>query len=80
MIKADKGSLIELVNDGKAISLITVRSTYEEENGFIPIASSYGRIRNTGYLLQGKTSNKLYVLLTSSVVNEYETLRKEYNE
>lgn len=75
MIKADKGALIELSYAGYAETVSSGISTlHAEENGFNPIAYSYGRIRPTGYLLQGKKTRKLYLLLTTTAINQYDSL------
>lgn len=75
MIKADKGALIELLHAGYAETVSSGISTiHSEENGFNPIAYSYGRIRPTGYLLQGRKTRKLYLLLTTTIIKEWEGL------
>lgn len=75
MIKADKGALIELSTSGCAIIVSSNLSALEqEEKGFNEIAYSYGRIRPTGYLLQGRKTRKLYLLLTTTIIKEWEAI------
>lgn len=75
MIKADKGALIELLHAGYAETVSSdITTLHAEENGFNLIAYSYGRIRPTGYLLQGKKTRKLYLLLTTTIIKEWEGL------
>lgn len=75
MIKADKGALIELSHAGYAETVSSdILTLHTEENGFNPIAYSYGRIRPTGYLLQGRKTRKLYLLLTTTIIKEWESL------
>lgn len=79
MIKADKGALIELSHAGYAETVSSdISALHAEENGFNPIAYSYGRIRPTGYLLQGRKTRKLYLLLTTTIIKEWEALIGSY--